>query len=136
MQIVGFSVVVIFFALMRQACAWDRNQPIPSTLMALEYNLRFPLPFLYLAIAPIALSLLVGFWISQPSPSFASFTIVSVVCYFLANGFVAILILISQLAFYVAALLHIFIKTRSVSFLYHSFFTQLDKRLVYTSVNS
>lgn len=111
-QIVGFSVVVIFFALMRQACAWDLNQPIPSTLKALEYNLRFPLPFLYLAIAPIALSLLVGFWISQPSPSFASFTIVSVVCYFLANGFVAILILISQLAFYVAALLHIFIKTR------------------------
>ncbi|KAM5581857.1 hypothetical protein ABKV19_010881 [Rosa sericea] len=111
-QIIGFSIVVIFFALMRQACAWDRNLPIPSMLKALESNLRFPIPFIYLAIAPIGLSLLVGFWISQPSPSFASFTIVSVVCYFLANGFIAILILTSQFAFYGAALLHIFIKKR------------------------
>ncbi|XP_024182138.1 uncharacterized protein LOC112187528 isoform X2 [Rosa chinensis] len=111
-QIIGFSIVVIFFALMRQACAWDRNLPIPSMLKALESNLRFPIPFIYLAIAPIGLSLLVGFWISQPSPSFASFTIVSVVCYFLANGFIAILILTSQFTFYGAALLHIFIKKR------------------------
>ncbi|XP_004304699.1 PREDICTED: uncharacterized protein LOC101294782 [Fragaria vesca subsp. vesca] len=111
-QIIGLSIVVIFFALMRQACAWDRNLPIPSMLKALESNLRFPVPFIYLAIVPIGLSLLVGFWISQPSPSFASFTIVSVVCYFLANGFVAILILISQFVFYGAALLHIFIKKR------------------------
>ncbi|KAL6135863.1 hypothetical protein ACLB2K_068088 [Fragaria x ananassa] len=88
--IIGLSIVVIFFALMRQACAWDRNLPVPSMLKALESNLRFPVPFIYLAIVPIGLSLLVGFWISQPSPSFASFTIVSVVCYFLANGFVAI----------------------------------------------
>ncbi|XP_050381823.1 uncharacterized protein LOC126798805 isoform X2 [Argentina anserina] len=111
-QIIGFSIVVIFFALMRQACAWDCNLPIPSMMKALESNLRFPIPFTYLAIAPIGLSLLVGFWISQPSPSFFGFTIVSVVCYFLANGLVAILILISQFAFYGAALLHTFIKRR------------------------
>ena len=116
LQIIGFSIAVIFFALMRQSCAWDRNLPIPSMLKALESNLRFPIPFIYLAIAPIGLSLLAGFWISQPSPSFASFTLVSVVCYFLANGFIAILILISQFTFYGTALLHIFIKKRSVSF--------------------
>ncbi|KAL6288194.1 hypothetical protein ACE6H2_012584 [Prunus campanulata] len=111
-QIVGFALVVIFFALMQQTHAWDLDLPIPSILMAVESNLRIPLPFLYLAMAPILLSFVLSFWISQPFPSFASFTIVSVICYLLANGFVIILILISQSIFYAAAVVHIFIKTR------------------------
>ena len=114
LQIVGLSVVVILFALMRQARAWDLNLPIPSTLTAAESNLRIPLPFLCLGIAPILLSLLISFLMSQPRPLFASFTLVSVICYLLANGFVILLIFISQLLFYVAAIVHIFIKTRFV----------------------
>lgn len=116
MQIAGFSLVVIFFALMQQRQAWDLDLPIPSILMAVESNLRIPLPFLYLGIAPILLSFFLSFWISQPFPSFASFTIVSVICYLLANGLVMILILISQLIFYVAAVVHVFFKTRLVGF--------------------
>ncbi|KAM1357680.1 hypothetical protein ACFX1Q_044741 [Malus domestica] len=111
-QIAGFSLVVIFFALMQQICTWDLDQHIPSILTAVEFNLRIPLPFLYLAIAPILLSFSLSFLISQPFPSFSSFTIVSVTCYLLANGFVIILILISQLIFYAAAVVHVFIKTR------------------------
>ncbi|XP_024031314.1 uncharacterized protein LOC21400655 isoform X2 [Morus notabilis] len=111
-QIVGFSVVVIFFALMRQAHAWDLDLPIPSMLTVVETNLRFPLPFLYLGITPILLSMFLSFFMSQPLPPFASFTFVSLICYFLANGLVIVLILISQLVFYVAAVIHIFIKTR------------------------
>lgn len=112
MQIVGFSVVVIFFALMQQAHAWDLDLPIPSLLTAVESNLRMPLPFFYLAIAPILLSLFLSFLSSQPFPSFASFTIISLICYLLANGLVIILILISQLVFYATAVVNIFIKTR------------------------
>ncbi|XP_048327916.2 uncharacterized protein LOC107415154 isoform X1 [Ziziphus jujuba] len=111
-QIVGFAVVVVFFALMQQAHAWDLDLPIPSLLTAVESNLRMPLPFFYLAIAPIFLSLFLSFLTSQPFPSFASFTIISMICYLLANGLVIILILISQLVFYVTAVVHIFIKTR------------------------
>lgn len=111
-QIVGLSVVVIFFALMRQAHAWDHDLQIPSMLTAVETNLRIPLPFFYLGIAPILLSLFLSFLMSQPLPLFASFTLVSLICYFLANGLVIVLILISQLVFYLAAVIHIFIKTR------------------------
>ncbi|KAM2858372.1 hypothetical protein COP2_023920 [Malus domestica] len=111
-QIAGFSLVVLFFALMQQICTWDLDQHIPSILTAVEFNLRIPLPFLYLAIAPILLSFFLSFFTSQPFPSFASFTMVSLTCYLLANGFIIVLILISQLIFYAAAVVHIFINTR------------------------
>ncbi|KAF4385810.1 hypothetical protein F8388_010366, partial [Cannabis sativa] len=111
-QIVGFSVAVILFALMRQAHAWDLNLPIPSMLTAVESNLRLPLPFFCLAIAPILFALLISFLMSQPLPMVSSFTFVSVICYLLANGSVILLIFISQLVFYVAAVIHIFIKAR------------------------
>lgn len=114
---------------MQQTHAWDLDLPIPSILMAVESNLRIPLPFLYLAMAPILLSFVLTFWISQPFPSFASFTIVSVICYLLANGFVIILILISQSIFYAAAVVHIFIKTRLVGSLNHSLFTIDDLKI-------
>ncbi|KAF3444504.1 hypothetical protein FNV43_RR14196 [Rhamnella rubrinervis] len=111
-QIVGFSIAVVFFALMQQAHAWDLDLPIPSLPTAVESNLRMPFPFFYLALAPILISLFLSLLDSQPFPSFASFTIISVICYLLANGVVIILILISQLVFYVTAVVHIFIKTR------------------------
>lgn len=107
-------MVVIFFALMQQAHAWDLDLSIPSLLTAVESNLRMPFPFFYLAIAPILISLFLSFLNSQPFPSITSFTIISVICYLLANGVVIILILISQLVFYVSAVVHIFIKTRLV----------------------
>lgn len=123
MQIAGFSFAVIFFALMRQAHAWEHDFSIPSMLSAVESNLRMPFPFSYLAIAPVFLSLFLSILLSQPLPSFLSFTIVSVICYLLANGFAIVLILIPQLVFYGAAVVHIFIKTRSVASLSHYFFS-------------
>lgn len=111
-QIIGFSIAVIFFALMRQAHAWDLDLPVPSLLTAVESNLRMPLPFFFLVIVPIFVSLFLSFLISQPFPPFASFIIVSVICYLFANGCIIILILVTQSVFYVAAFIHIFIKTR------------------------
>ncbi|KAJ7974736.1 GPI inositol-deacylase [Quillaja saponaria] len=111
-KIVGFSVAVIFFALMRQAYAWDSDLPIPSMLTALESNLTMPLQFFTLAILPIFISLLLSALMSQPFPQLETFISVSLICYIFANGSVAILILISHLVFYVAATVHVFIKKR------------------------
>ncbi|KAF8364589.1 hypothetical protein HHK36_033440 [Tetracentron sinense] len=110
-QIIGFSIAVIFFALMRQARAWELDLPLPSMLAAVESNLRVPLTFLLLAIVPILISLVFSSLASQPFPPFASFIIVSIISYSFANGSMIILILISQLIFYVAAVLHVFIRT-------------------------
>lgn len=112
MQIVGFCIAVIFFGLMRQAHAWELDLPIPSMMTAVESNLRMPLPFLLLAAGPILISLLLSLLTSQQFPPFASFLTVSIICYLFANGCTMILILISQMVFYVAAVLHVFIKTR------------------------
>lgn len=114
MQIVGLSIAVIFFALMRQAHAWDLDLPIPSMLTAVESNLRMPLPFLLLGFAPILVSLFVSLLKSQPLPPLGSFIIVSIICYLFANGSVILLILVSQLVFYAAAVIHVFIKARLV----------------------
>lgn len=111
-QIVGFCIAVIFFALMRQAHAWELDLPIPSMITAVESNLRMPLPFLLLAAVPILISLLLSLLTSQLFPPVASFITVSIICYLFANGCIIIVILISQLVFYVAAVVHVFIKTR------------------------
>ncbi|TYI06923.1 hypothetical protein ES332_A10G192200v1 [Gossypium tomentosum] len=129
-QIAGFCVAVVFFALMRQAHA----RPIPSILKAVESNLRMPFQFLPFVAVPILLSLLFSFLVSQPFPPFSSFTIVSIICYLLANGIVILLILVSQLVFYVAAYLHVFIKTRwllwegNFGFLFLHWFMNLSSR--------
>lgn len=114
MQIIGLSFAVVFFALMQQANSWELDLPIPSMLGAVESNLRMPLPFLYLAILPILTALFYSFLSSQPSPPAMSFLIISVVCYLFANGSVIMLILVSQLAFYVAASAHVLIRMRLV----------------------
>lgn len=111
-QIAGLSVAVVFFALMRQAYAWDYDLPMPSMLTVVEYNLQMPFPFLLLAILPILVSLFHSLLMSQPCPPIMSFAVVSVICYVLANGLIALLILVSQLVFYVTATAHVFIKTR------------------------
>ncbi|XP_058114854.1 GPI inositol-deacylase isoform X2 [Magnolia sinica] len=111
-QIIGFLIAVIFFALMRQARAWELNQPLPSLLAAVEANLRMPLSFLLLAVVPLLVSLVISLLTTQPFPPFASFIIVSIICYSFANGSVIILILCSQFVFYVAATVQVFIKLR------------------------
>lgn len=127
---------MVFFALMRQAHAWDHDLQIPSMLTAVETNLRIPLPFFYLGIAPILLSLFLSFLMSQPLPLFTSFTLVSLICYFLANGLVIVLILISQLVFYLAAVIHIFIKTRLVTPCTSIFHVQLNIDLMFIELDS
>lgn len=114
MQIVGFSIAVVFFALMQQAYSWDNNLRIPSMLTAVESNLTLMSHFFPLAVLPILFALFHSFFMSQPLPPFASFTSISLICYIFANGFIAILILLSHLVFFVAAVTHIFIKTRLV----------------------
>ncbi|PSS30172.1 GPI inositol-deacylase [Actinidia chinensis var. chinensis] len=111
-EIAGFSIAVVFFALMRQAHAWELDSPIPSMLSAVESNLRFPLPFLFLVITPLFIASFISFLTSQSFPPFVSFFLVSIVCYLFANGSIILLILAFQLVFYVAAVIHVFIKTR------------------------
>ncbi|GAB2284964.1 hypothetical protein Dimus_019419 [Dionaea muscipula] len=111
-QIVGFSLAVVLFALTRQARAWEHDMPIPSMLTAVDCNIRLPLPFLLMTVVPISLALLISLLKSEPLPSLPSFIAVSLGCYMVANGFIIMLILISQLIFYVAAVLHVFFRTR------------------------
>ncbi|XP_058761830.1 GPI inositol-deacylase-like isoform X1 [Vicia villosa] len=111
-KIVGFSIAVVFFALMQQAYSWDLNLRIPSMLTAVETNLTLMSHFFPLAILPIFFALFLSFFMSQPLPSFVSFTSISLICYIVANGLIAIIILISHLVFFVAAVTHIFIKAR------------------------
>ncbi|RDX68213.1 hypothetical protein CR513_52813, partial [Mucuna pruriens] len=111
-KIVGFSIAVVFFALMRQSYSWDLDLRIPSMLTAVESNLTLISHLFPLAILPIFFSLFLSLLMSQPLPPLASFFGISLICYIFANGFIAILILISHLVFFVAAVTHIFIKTR------------------------
>ncbi|KAF8028921.1 hypothetical protein BT93_E1560 [Corymbia citriodora subsp. variegata] len=110
-QIIALCFAVIFFALMCQARAWDLSSPIPSMLRAVQSNLRMPFPALLLIVVPISVALLLSLLIDQSVPPL-SFIIISTLCYLLANGFMIILLSISQLVFYVAAVVQIFIKTR------------------------
>ncbi|KAF7130134.1 hypothetical protein RHSIM_Rhsim10G0011500 [Rhododendron simsii] len=114
LEIAGFSVAVVFFSLMRQAHAWELDLPIPSVLSAVESNLRMPLAFLFLATVPLFIAMFLSFLTSQPFPPFVSFSLVSLLCYLFANGSVILLVLLSQLVFYVAAVVHVFIKMRLV----------------------
>lgn len=114
MQIVGFSFAIILFALMRQAIASDFDQRIPSMLTAVESNLTVLSNLFLLAIVPLFIFFFLSLWTSESFPPFSNFISTSLVSYMLANGFIAILILLTHLVFYTAAVAHIFIKTRSV----------------------
>lgn len=115
MQIIALSFAVIIFGLMYQARFSNQDLAIPSMLTAVQLNLRMPLPFCMLVTVPILGSLLLSVIMDQLLPPLAIFIIVSTMCYFLANGFVIVVILISQLVFYAAAVVHVFIKRRSAT---------------------
>lgn len=112
-QIVGLAVAIVFFALMRQAHAWELGLPIPSMLKAVECNMKlssFPL----LTAAPLLIPLVLSVFQFHPIPSISSFIVVSLACYMVANGLIVVLILISQFVFYTSAVAHVFFKNRSV----------------------
>ncbi|KAG8384921.1 hypothetical protein BUALT_Bualt04G0168400 [Buddleja alternifolia] len=111
-QISGLSVAVVFFALMRQAHAWELDLPIPSLLSAVESNLRMPRPFFFLAALPILIAVLISCLSSQSLRPTISFSIVSMLCYVFANGATVVLTSLSQLLFYVVGTAHVFVKKR------------------------
>ncbi|GFP84961.1 GPI inositol-deacylase [Phtheirospermum japonicum] len=111
-QISGLCFAVAFFALMRQAYAWELDQPIPSVLSAVESNLKMPMPFFFLATLPVLFAALFSCLWSQSLPPTISFFVVSILCYVFANGAVIVLVLLSQLLFYVAGTVHVFVKKR------------------------
>ncbi|KAK8962790.1 hypothetical protein KSP40_PGU006200 [Platanthera guangdongensis] len=108
-QIAGFMITAVLFALMRQAHAWELDLSLPSISTAVELNLKMPHAFLLLAVLPIFASLAMSYFTSQ-DPPVASYISVSMICYLIANGSLIILILSSQLIFYMVAVLHVFIK--------------------------
>ncbi|KAL6518762.1 hypothetical protein OROHE_017515 [Orobanche hederae] len=108
-QISGLYFAVVFFALMRQACAWELDQTIPSVLSSVESNLRTR-PFFFLATSPILSAMLFSCLSSQSLPPNMSFFVVSILCYVFANGAVVVLILLSQMLFCVAGTIHVFVK--------------------------
>ncbi|VVB04200.1 unnamed protein product [Arabis nemorensis] len=112
LHIVGFSFAVILFALMRQAYQWDQKLSVPPLLSAMEYNLEMPSPFLLLAAIPLLCSLFFSFLMAQPIPPLASFTVVSLIWYLLANAFITVLIIVSKLAFQLSALVHTTVRSR------------------------
>ncbi|WZZ74148.1 hypothetical protein YC2023_085518 [Brassica napus] len=111
-QIVGFSFAVILYALMRQANQWNQNLSVPPLLSAVEYNLEMPSPFLILAAIPLLSSLFFSFVMAQPIPPLTSFTMVSLICYLLANAFISVLIIVSKFVLQALALVHTTVKSR------------------------
>ncbi|ESQ32740.1 hypothetical protein EUTSA_v10003555mg [Eutrema salsugineum] len=111
-QIVGFAFVVILFTLMRQANQWDHKLSVPPLLSAVEDNLEMPSPFLLLAAFPLLISLFFSFLMAQPIPPLTSFTVVSLICYLLANAFISVLIIVSKFVFQASALIHTTVKSR------------------------
>ncbi|XP_010425480.1 PREDICTED: uncharacterized protein LOC104710555 isoform X2 [Camelina sativa] len=111
-QIVGFSFAVTVFALMRQANQWDNKLSVPPLLSAVEYNLEMPSPFLLLAALPLIISLFYSFLMAQPFPPLTSFTVVSLICFLMANAFISLLIIVSRFAFQASALVHTTVKSR------------------------
>lgn len=103
-------IAVVFFALMRQAHAWELDLTLPSILTAVELNLRMPFPLLLLTVLPMIICVVLSFLTEETDPPVMSFLCVSVVCFLIANGSVIILILSSQLVLYMTAILHVYFK--------------------------
>lgn len=113
LQIVGLAIAVVFFALMRQARAWEHDLPIPSMLTAVECNMKLS-PFLLVTAVPLLIPLVLSVLQFHPVPSVSSFLVVSLACYMVANGLIIIVIVISQFVFHVCAVAHVFFRKRSV----------------------
>ncbi len=111
-QLAGLSVAVVLFALMRQARAWELNDPLPSIVTCIESNLRLPLTFFALGMGPILLYFSITIFGTETCPSLISFMGISIICYLFANGAVALLAYISCAVFYTTAFCHSFIRVR------------------------
>ncbi|KNA13999.1 hypothetical protein SOVF_111530 isoform B [Spinacia oleracea] len=110
-KIVGLAIAVVFFALMRQARAWEHDLPIPSMLTAVECNMKLS-PFLLVTAVPLLIPLVLSVLQFHPVPSVSSFLVVSLACYMVANGLIIIVIVISQFVFHVCAVAHVFFRKR------------------------
>eukprot|EP00250_Pteridium_aquilinum_P021427 c25120_g1_i1 orf=424-3750(-) len=112
LQIAGFAVAIVLFTLMQQARAWELDQRVPSVLASMEYNLRFPFPFIWLSMIPLVIFTFLEFVSLESTSSFASFVVVSVACYGFATGAVALLAMVTQIILYAAASMQVFVKLR------------------------
>lgn len=104
----------MFFGLMRQTLAWECDSSVPSILSAIESNLGLPKAFMFLCFMPILLFFAFLIFMKEQKPPFGTFLLVTMICYIVANGFTILLILSSKLFLYAVAILHVFIKRRSV----------------------
>jgi hypothetical protein len=112
LQIAGFAVAILLFILMQQARAWELDQPVPSVLASMEYNLTFPIPFVLLSTIPLLTYAFLGWFNMESTPSFVNFVLVTVACYCFATGAVALLAMITQVVFYALTSTHIYLKLR------------------------
>ncbi|WVZ63872.1 hypothetical protein U9M48_013467 [Paspalum notatum var. saurae] len=113
-NILGFMVAIMFFGLMRQTSAWECDSSVPSILSAIESNLRLPKPLIFICFMPILLFLALLISMTKQKPPFGTFLLVTMICYIVANGFTILLVISSKLFLYAVAILHVFIKRRSV----------------------
>ncbi|XP_042446725.1 uncharacterized protein LOC122031693 isoform X1 [Zingiber officinale] len=109
-QITGFMIAAVFFALNRQARAWELDTSVPSILSAIESNLRMPLPFFFCAMLPVFISFPVILLTRTQLPPIANYISVSILCYLVANGAIMILIFSSLLVLYTVAAVHVYIR--------------------------
>ncbi|KAE8662906.1 Hydrolase acting on ester bonds isoform 2 [Hibiscus syriacus] len=95
-------------------CAYKASMDVSVTTAASRFSLLYFSQIVGFCVAVVFFALMRQAH-ARPIPSIpkaVDFTIVSIICYLLANGIVILLILVSQLVFYMAAYLHVSIKTR------------------------
>ncbi|KAG6557641.1 hypothetical protein Mapa_000922 [Marchantia paleacea] len=112
LQVAAVTVAVLFFAMMRQARAWELDAPVPSVLNCVESNMMFPFPFITFALGPLAVYVMLTVFGTHVVPPLLSFVAVSSFCYIFANGAIAVLAICSMTVFYTAASLQVFLKVR------------------------
>lgn len=114
LQIAGLSVAVVLFALMRQARAWELDNPVPSFLTCMEANFSLPLPFFTLTVGPLLVYFTMTVLGTERRPTLTSFLGVSLACYLFANGVVALIAYLSSAVLHTAASLQSCYKSRCV----------------------
>ncbi|KAL3677735.1 hypothetical protein R1sor_020691 [Riccia sorocarpa] len=112
LQIVAVTVAVLFFAMMKQARAWELDTPVPSVLSCLESQMTLPFPFLTLALGPLVVFIVLTVFGTHVVPPLLSFVAVSTVCYIFANGAVAVLAVCSTIVLHIAASFQVFLRVR------------------------
>lgn len=102
------------FALMRQARAWELDNPVPSFLTCMEANFSLPLPFFTLTVGPLLVYFTMTVLGTERRPTLTSFLGVSLACYLFANGVVALIAYLSSAVLHTAASLQSCYKSRCV----------------------